>query len=184
MAATFLCSSAEFKGLKDPYTGLDLPVEMVITSDGKAFFHAPSAYVTGHSHGTPAYALREWSRKDGVYGLRVPDPLPRCAYTGKPLSIEPDGSLKGGFDPTLLYPRETFLHFVWMRDGESKFPEPKGETRVTAVTETAPAPLSHEVGITDESFEEAGKVVREAKLSVPKKTQVTSGFQSKGRKSR
>lgn len=127
-------TSRDFQGLTNPYTGEPMVVFM-LTSPAGVRFTCPDTFSTADSAETTADLYNAWNRINGVSGFKTNKPIV-CAYTGKPLSIAQSFGkpcYSGGFDPHLFYSREEFLYYAWMRDGVSKFPEPKkSDTRVKA----------------------------------------------------
>lgn len=122
------CNAARFRGLKNPYTGEDVRVKMVVTKDGTSKFFAPDTYTPSEVFRTAADAFRHWNRANGVEGVKSGKPVV-CAYTGDPLKPvrTPDGyCYEGGFNPHMLYDRDTFIYYMRMRDGVSGFPAPTG----------------------------------------------------------
>lgn len=123
------CDSIRFRGLKNPYTGEHVRVKMVVMKNGSARFCAPDTYSPSEIFPTAKEAFRHWNRVDGVEGLKTDKPVV-CAFTGHPLSprrTEDGFCYSGGFNPHLLYDRDTFLYYMHMRDGVSDLPPPDGK---------------------------------------------------------
>ena len=129
MAVEVTVTARAFDGLVNPYTGVPMNVSMVVTGRGEPMFHSRgSEYSTWDAFPTAEGAIREWSRENGVYGLRRP-PF-RCAYTGEPLTLEKcDGGYRftGGFNPKVFRSREAYLYYASMRDGVSEWEKPSTE---------------------------------------------------------
>lgn len=149
MANRVICDGAAFRGLRNPYTGEAVEVEMVIPAGGVPLFHsARRTYSTSDVFPTFEEARAAWDRKDGVSGLKGPSAPMTCAYTGEPLSPvrTPRGVyLTGGFDPNLLAPREEFL--AKMR-GE----KPRPPARVEPVRRTQARRSRPQAELTDGSM--------------------------------
>lgn len=178
MSATVVdCTSEEFAGLTNPYTGEPLRVKMVIAQGGVVFFHDPDTYSTTQPFGSVAEAHRQWSRVDGVFGCRPDGEPAKCAYTGELLTPRDDGSYSGGFDPTVFHTREEFLYFATMRDGKSKYPAPgtTPRTRVISVAEKPPMSATHEPGYVDGALEAAGDALAASGVDLPRRCTVVSG---------
>ncbi len=136
----YACDSIQFRGLKNPYTGEPIRVSMVVMKDGTAKFYAPDTYAPSEVFRTAADAFRHWNRVNGVEGVKTDKPV-TCAYTGQPLVPRrtSDGfCYLGGFNPHLLYDRDTFLYYMRMRDGVSELPVPKKSSCKSRVTQPVP----------------------------------------------
>lgn len=178
MAHVVDCTSTEFDGLTNPYTGSPIKTKMVITLDGNAFFYAPDTYSTSQVFDSMAEAHRNWSCVNGVAGCR-PDGVPaKCAYTGEVLEPH-DGCYLGGFDPTSFHTREEYLYYVTMRDGKSKYPKPGSDARVTKPAEFTPVSTTHAPEYVDGALEEAEKALHKSGVKLQKKTTVTAGINLK-----
>lgn len=136
---TVKVTSDLFKGLRNPYTGEPMEVEMTVNPGRDPLFRSPGTYSTGEVFATRDECLDAWNRKDGVAGLRTGGPV-KCAYTGAVLSFVKTTTgwrLSGGFDPHMFHSRDEFLRLATMRDGVSDRPPPESPVRVTAVPRTA-----------------------------------------------
>lgn len=121
------CDARAFSDLRNPYTGEPFKVVMLVTGAGEPLFRAEGSYSTADARPTSEQALSDWSRVDGVSGLRDISRL-RCAYTGDPLGMSHDDEgfhLTGGFNPGQFRPREEFMYYATMRDGVPSRPEPE-----------------------------------------------------------
>lgn len=130
---TYDATSDDFRNLKNPYTGEAMHVKMLVGS-GEPKFFCPDTYSTAMRFpgGREMYAA--WCRTDGVLNTREGEPI-RCAYTGEFLTPEQDDGghyFSGGFDPRIPRPKDEFLHFAWMRKGES--PYALGDARAEPVS--------------------------------------------------
>ena len=125
------CSGPSFRDIKNPYTGEQMPVKMLVAPGGRLLFASPGAYHPGGSpQGTARAAFRLWDREDGVEGVRSARGPVVCAWTGRPLSPmkTADGWVySGGFDPTAFRPRDEFLYYATMRAGKATRPAPAPE---------------------------------------------------------
>lgn len=122
-------TSNDFRGLVNPYTGEPMRVFMVTGGDGPVKFTCPDTFSTSDPAETSEALYAGWNRVNGVSGLKSGQ-LIKCAYTGELLGCATrfgKPRYTGGFDPHLFYSRDEFLYYAWMRDGVSKFPEPRGE---------------------------------------------------------
>lgn len=134
--------ASEIDGLYDAYTGAPMRVVMEPTPRG-VLFSAPSATSPRVFRASEAEARR-------VLG-------DSCPYTGerfRPLSVDGMTVFLGGFDPARPRPRAEFLALARMRNGESPVSRDT-PSRVEAVPERAPAPLSREVPVTQEAVDAA-----------------------------
>ena len=107
------CEGEAFRGLRNPYTGEPVEVEMAL-SGGRAMFRAAKkTYATSDEFPTYQEARAMWSRIDGVIGVKPPSAPVVCAYTGRPLVPVKTASggyrFSGGFDPNMWAPRDAFL---------------------------------------------------------------------------
>lgn len=131
------CNAECFRKLKNPYTGDGIKVIMLVTGTGEPMLKAVGTYSTSDGFPTSEEAFRNWSRVDGVSGLRDMSDL-RCAYTGEKLGIVRDElgfHFTGGFDPNLFHRYEDFLYYVTMRDGVATRANPE-HVRATYVQRT------------------------------------------------
>lgn len=166
MAMTARVDSLSFAGLKNPYTGEKITVEMVVTGAGAPMFHAdPPTYTPDDFVQSREAAIHKWSRKDGVAGARTGQPFV-CAYTGRPLRFEerPDGTcaMKGGFNPNMLWTREKFLAQCRARGGKAPGGEPAPMPRAEPAKEKPPVRTREAAEPTDEAtklVETAAKAV-------------------------
>lgn len=126
MAVEVRATASAFDGLVNPYTGAKTTTMMVVTGAGEPMFHADrDEYSPWNVYPTAEDAMREWSRENGVYGLRHPPFL--CAYTGAVMTLEKvDGGYRfaGGFNPKLFRSRESYLYYATMRGGKTDLPVP------------------------------------------------------------
>lgn len=133
-----------FKGLRNPYTGSLMEVEMTVNPGREPLFRCPDTYSTGDIFATKEGCLDAWSRGDGIAGARTGQPV-KCAYTGKALSFVCTSlgwRLSGGFDPHMFHTRDEFLRFARMRNGVSDYVTGTN-VRVTAVPRTARVSDAH-----------------------------------------
>lgn len=181
MATIVDCNGVSFKGIKNPYTGTPIDVKMVIADDGKVWYFAPDTYTTSDPQGSVAKAIELWSRVDGVTGRRDPAEAIKCAYTGEVLVPQEDGSLLGGFDPTIFHTREDFLRLVNMRDGIST--AKVSSARVETVLEKAPTPVSREPEYISGALEEAEDIIKKSGVKFKKRSTIVAGTDLKKTKS-
>lgn len=128
-------TSDVFSGLKNPYTGSQMVVQMTVNPGMDPLFRSPDTYSTADAYPTRDECLAAWDRKNGVAGLRTGQPV-RCAYTGEALSFvstELGWRFSGGFDPHMFHTRDEFLRLATMRDGKPGYVPPEARTRVTSV---------------------------------------------------
>ena len=156
------CNGSAFAGLKNPYTGERMHVKMLVREGAEPLFFAPGEYDTCNREPSARAAYDNWSRIDGVAGLRAGQAI-TCAYTGETLTPAKDGEqhwFVGGFNPSHLYPRDEFLYYATMRNGVATLPKPGKVARVTRPEEHAPAPKGHEVECTDAAMEAAVELAK------------------------
>lgn len=111
---TSICTSRDFVGFKDPYTGTPLQVVLVVSKLGVRY-QVRGAYSLMTPYKTRSEAVSAWSRVDGVVGLRDPSNGFFCAYTGKPIAPYTDGEghkFSGGFIPEQLRTRDEILKIL------------------------------------------------------------------------
>lgn len=149
------CTAEEFAAIVNPYTGDRIVTHLVMVGHVPKFY-APDTYSPQSARcATAADAVSMWTRVDGVAGARDPARGISCAYTGEPLKLCRDDRgwfLGGGFDPTILHPREEYLRCAKSR---GRLPAPAPDARVEAVPERVPAPLSRPARELDRAIEAA-----------------------------
>lgn len=129
------CNASKFRGLKNPYTGEEMRVKMLVQANGSPLFFCPDTYSTATRFRTAAEALDAWERQNGISGIKPRTPV-RCAYTGEDLRIAEDCVgfyLEGGFDPHRLMSDDEFVYYANMRDGRSTVDRPVVGSRVSYV---------------------------------------------------
>lgn len=139
---TSICTSRDFVGFKDPYTGEPLQVVIVVSRLGVRY-QVKGAYSLMTPYKTRAEAVSAWSRVDGVVGLRNPSGGFFCAYTGKPIVpyVDEEGhKFSGGFIPEQLRTRDEILKILNHTAGREYVGT--NSQRVDAVTEQPPLPRS------------------------------------------
>ena len=169
------CTGRAFADLTNPYTGERMLVRMLATKSGEPRFFAPRGYSTSQRFGTREAAYAAWARSEGVAGARVGQPLV-CAYTGKPLILHHDETgwwFDGGFDPRMFYSRSEFLYFATMRNGVSKYKNPKGQDHVWIAKEQQKTVESHETRMLDGSLETAEQAMHKPGFEPEWKTKVS-----------
>lgn len=166
-----ICTSHEFTGHLDPYSGEPLTVRLFVFAGGKVRYRIEGAYDTGTPYATFDEALGAWSRIGGVAGLRNPSKGGFvCAYTGrvmKPVHEPGRCRFAGGFRPMRFLTRNEVLGLLAHLAGKDAGSPP---VRVEAVPETPPAPRFHDDHEpSDEALRRAGKAL-EASRSAMKRT--------------
>ena len=183
--ALVTCTSKDFAGLKNPYTGEDMVVKMMTCPDGRCLFAAPDTYSTAGFEAGPKEAYQRWATSEGFEGVRVGKPI-QCAYTGESLSIEKTESgvhYLGGFDPCMFRPRAEFLYYAWMRDGESPFPKPQPDTPVMSGTSAQHKVERQETKITQDAIDHASSAMEAARAKGAKfEKHATSGWTPRRKK--
>lgn len=163
-----ICTSKEFTGFRDPYSGEPLAVRLFVMPGGRVRYRIEGAHDVGAPCATFEEALGLWSRVGGVAGIR--DPAKGgfvCAYTGNvmvPVRTPGDARFKGGFRPVSFLKREEVLKTLAYISGR-KAPS-AGETRVEAVPEIPPAPRSHEEEPSDEALRRAGDALEKSRAAM------------------
>lgn len=173
MSTILEVTSPAFRGLKNPYTGEDVRVKMLVPKRGEPLFFAPDDYSTTDRFPTRAEMVAAWDRTDGRSGLRAGKPFV-CAYTGKPLRPRSNGAqawFEGGFDPHRMRPRAEFLYYATMRDGKFPFPPPPAKAPVVNLKREAPPPEKPDTSdISADAQREAEKIVDKLPGAFTKKT--------------
>lgn len=111
---TSICTSRDFVGFKDPYTGAPLQVVLVVSKLGVRY-QVSGAYSLLTPYKTRSEAVSAWSRVDGIVGLRDPSNGFFCAYTGEPIvpyTDEEGHKFSGGFIPEQLRTRDEILKIL------------------------------------------------------------------------
>lgn len=153
------CTSNEFTGHRDPYTGEPLTVRLFVLSGGKVKYRIEGAYDVSTRYPTFDAALAAWSRVNGVSGLRNPAKEGFvCAYTGvkmKPVVTPGEARFDRGFLPMRFLTRTEVLRILAYISGTEAV-KTSGQ-RVEAVREAPPAPKFHdEHDPSDEALRRAG----------------------------
>ena len=180
---TYDVTANGFRDLKNPYTGETMRVKMIVGA-GEPKFFCPDTYSTAARFGDERTRYNMWCRTDGVLATKVGEPL-RCAYTGEFLTPVWDAGgyyFVGGFDPRIPRSKQQFLHFAWMRNGESPYPETTGSSRVDPVSEKPGAASSKTIEANEVSEELAAGVMARAHVDLPKKTVVNGASFRRSRK--
>ena len=188
MATEVIVTSAEFAGIRNPYTGVPMKVMMLVGCGPDPLFHSEDTYSTADLCPSTKDLYRLWGRVDGREGLRTG--CPKCAYTGEPLAVQQvDGRyrLVGGFDPRVLRTRDEFLYYATMRDGKATRSKPDPVTRVTKPPVDAKPSESqkrHAESVTpdvsQESIDIAAKTISDHKDELPLPTKM--GYTGKGKR--
>lgn len=157
------CTSKEFAGRRDPYTGDPLEVWLHVMPGGNVLYRFAGGYDVAAPHPTMEGAVSDWSRVDGIVGARSSAGGFVCAYTGR--MLRPDATpgaacFAGGFSPQCFHTRDEVLAVIRHLDGRDA---PGPDARVDAVFETPPAPRFHGIEATDEAARRAEGLVGEAK---------------------
>ena len=178
------CTSKEFMGYKDPYSGEPLTVRLHVLPGGKVRYRIEGAHDVTAPRATFEEALSLWSRIDGVAGLRSPSKGFVCAYTGKLMSpVRTPGSarFRGGFCPLAFMERGDVLKVLAHLSGREA-PQAEPEARIEAVREAPPAPCFHEEEPSDEALRRAGDALGKSRdamessgVAPAKRTMVTPG---------
>ena len=180
---TYDVTANGFRDLKNPYTGEPMRVKMLVGA-GEPKFFCPDTYSTAERFKDGRTMYNMWCRTDGVLATKVGEPI-RCAYTGEFLVPAEDAGghyFTGGFDPRIPRTKQQFLHFAWMRNGESPYPETADAARVDPVAEK-PAPKSSKtIEANSVSEELAAGVMARARVDLPKKTVVKGASFRKAKK--
>ena len=183
-----VCTSHEFTGHTDPYSGEPLTVRLFVFTGGKVRYRVEGAYDAGTPYATFDEALGAWSRIGGVAGLRDPSKGGFvCAYTGsvmKPVHEPGACRFAGGFRPMRFLTRAEVLKVLAHLEGkDAALPAP----RIEAVPETPPAPKFHdEHEPSDEALRRAGEVLEASRAAMeragvaPAKRARVSGGRSRG----
>lgn len=180
---TYDVTANGFRDLRNPYTGEPMNVKMLVGS-GEPMFFCPDTYSTAERFPDGRTMYNMWCRTGGVLSTKVGEPL-RCAYTGEFLQPAEDAGghyFKGGFDPRIPRTRRQFLHFAWMRNGESPYPDGPDDPRVDPVSDKSPQATSKMIEADSVSEELAAGVMERSHLDLPKKTVVNGASFRKARK--
>jgi len=180
-----ICTSSEFTGHKDPYTGDPLTIRLYVLRGGRVRYRIEGAYDASTRYGTFDGALAAWSRVNGIAGLRNPAEAGFvCAYTGVRMTpVREPGAcwFAGGFLPMWFLTRQKVLRILAHISG-AEAPKPDG-ARVEAVPEVPPAPRFHDDhDPSDEALRRAGLALEASRdaleksgVAPAKRTLVTPG---------
>lgn len=159
-----ICTSDEFTGRRDPYTGAPLTVKLYVLPGGAVRFRVEGGYDVTAPCPTMEAAVAAWSMKDGVSGMR--DPAKGgfvCAYTGaamEPRKVPGGYAFSGGFSPELFHTRDEVLAAFAHLDGR---PAPAPSVRIEAVPDPPPPPRYHGHDLSDDTMSRAESLVESAK---------------------
>lgn len=128
MAITIDCFDLALRGLKDPYTGVELTFKLILSGGGAPRMFSPNAYSISTVYPTSEECLRKATARNGIEGVIELGASLKCPYTGAPLLItgnkEVGYHLLGGFDPTIpLFEAPDFIEKVTSVDGVSAHPK-------------------------------------------------------------
>jgi hypothetical protein len=155
-----ICTSKDFTGFTDPYTGTTLQVRLVVVKGLGVRYQVEGAYSVATPYATRRDAVTAWSRINGVVGLRDPSKGFVCAYTGKiitPYNDSEGHKFMGGFQPELLRTRDEVLSILNKMAGKVYTPVPR--ERVTKPTESAPISRSQGPDISEYAEHAAAEVL-------------------------
>jgi len=156
-----VCTSSEFTGHRDPYSGDPLEVRLYVLQGGKVRYRIEGAHDVGEPRATFEECFALWSRVGGVAGLRDPSKGGFvCAYTGARMTpVHTPGACRfaGGFRPVKFITREEVLKVLAHISGKDA---PKGPAaRLEAVPDAPPAPRYHDREPSEEAVRRAGQIL-------------------------
>lgn len=154
------CSDPIFRGLKDPYTGLDLDVRIVLGA-GAPRVYAKGAFSPNKRFSTAEEAYLAVTRRSGIDGTIPAEDGVFCPYTGARMSPIHDDlgyGWTGGADPTL--PVYTSSEFARLFTGGKVVIDRVSEADTTDPNLNVATPAT-DSGSMDLAFSEAESIVKE-----------------------
>lgn len=176
------------KGLKCPYTGKEIKVQVVAAYGRMPVFIAWNCFDPSIPDPSADKMASVIHQRDGVFGAHPETEPPVCAYTGRQLVLRktPTGfCYDGAFSPTVPYSDpERLAYELSMRDGVAGRPEPgAAKPDVVSAAESAePEPAQPDPGVSDLACETAAQIMRETNMSKATTVAMSGDFPRRRRK--